>query len=80
VKNVTLSADDKLIADARAYAQAHDTTLNQLIRDYLARISGQFDLDEAAGEFAALARTGAGHSEEDWVFDRRQIHSRGGRS
>ena len=80
MKNITLSGDDKLIANARAYAQAHDTTLNQLIRDYLARISGQFDLDEAAGEFAALARSGTGRSEEDWAFDRGKIHRRGGQS
>lgn len=80
VKNITLSADDQLIADARAYAQAHDTTLNQLIREYLARISGQFDSDQAAAEFAALARTGAGRSAEDWAFDRGETHRRGGQS
>ncbi len=80
VKNITLSADDKLIANARAYAQAHDTTLNQLIREYLARISGQFDSDEAAGEFAALARSDAGRSDDDWAFDRQAVHRRGGQS
>ena len=80
MKNITLSADDKLIADARAYAQAHDTTLNQLVREYLTRISGQFDSEEAAGEFAALARTGAGRSAEDWTFDRGEIHRREGQS
>ena len=35
MKNITLSADENLIASARAYAQAHGTTLNDLIRDYL---------------------------------------------
>ena len=34
MKNITLSADENLIASARVYAQAHGTTLNDLIRDY----------------------------------------------
>ena len=76
MKNITLSADEKLIAKARAYALAHDTTLNQLIRDYLARISGQGDVAEAAREFADLARTKAGCSSADWTFDREAIHVR----
>ncbi|HUT88967.1 MAG TPA: DUF6364 family protein [Thermoguttaceae bacterium] len=80
MKNMTLSADEELIARARAYAQAHNTTLNQLIRDFLARIAGQPDGEEAAREFAALARSQAGCSSADWAFDRREIHRRKGPS
>ena len=76
MKNITLSADEDLIASARAYAQARNTTLNQLIRDYLARITGQLDVEEAAQEFAALARSRPGRSQSDWAFDRRRIHRR----
>jgi hypothetical protein len=76
MKNITLSADEDLVASARAYAQARNTTLNQLIRDYLARITGQLDVEEAAQEFAALARSRAGRSKSDWAFDRQQIHRR----
>jgi NRPS condensation-like uncharacterized protein len=43
MKNITLSADEKLIASARTYAQAHGTTLNDLIRDYLKVVTGQRD-------------------------------------
>jgi hypothetical protein len=32
MKDITLSADENLIASARAYAQAHGATLNDLIR------------------------------------------------
>jgi hypothetical protein len=77
VKNVTVSGDEKLIAKARAYAQAHHTTLNQLIRDYLSRITGQRTAAEAAEEFAALARSHAGRSPESWTFDRADVHRRG---
>ena len=37
VKNVTLSLDEGLLNRARHYAAAHDTTLNQLVRDLLGR-------------------------------------------
>jgi len=37
VKNVTFSLDEQLLARSRAYASAHQTTLNQLVRDLLER-------------------------------------------
>ncbi len=74
--NVTLSADEELLAKARAYAQARQTTLNQMFRDYLMRLTGEIDPEQAAEEFAALARTRPGRSEEDFVFDRRATHAR----
>lgn len=80
MKNITVSGDEQLIAKARAYAQAHHTTVNQLIRDYLARITGQLDGQQAAEEYAALARSHAGHSPDNWTFNREEIHRRGGAS
>jgi hypothetical protein len=77
MKNITLSADENLIAGARAYAQAHNTTLNELIRDYLAQIAGPLDPETAADEFARLAREQSGCSEEGWRFNREEIHKRG---
>jgi hypothetical protein len=35
VKNVTLSIDDRLLENARAYAERNGNTLNSLIRDLL---------------------------------------------
>ena len=35
MKNITLSADEKLIERARAVASTRHTTLNQLFRDWL---------------------------------------------
>jgi hypothetical protein len=75
--NITLSADEKLIARARKYAEAHDTTLNQLIRDYMERITGGLDPEQAAREFVEIARTHAGRSEPGFRFDRNAVHQRG---
>ncbi len=77
--NITLSADEQLIAKARAYAQAHNTTLNQLIRDYMERITGRLEGEQAAREFIELTQSHAGRSEPGFRFDRNAIHERGGR-
>ena len=76
MKSITLSADESLIAGARAYAQSHGTTLNDLIRDYLSVLAGQRDRNEAAEEFARLARSEPGCSDEGWRFDRELAHRR----
>ena len=37
MKNITLALDEKTLEAARAYAERHQTTLNALVRDLLAR-------------------------------------------
>jgi hypothetical protein len=74
--NITLSADVELIKKSREYAKMHDTSLNQLIRDYLARLSGGCEAEKAADEFVRLASTMAGCSERGFKFDRDAIHDR----
>jgi hypothetical protein len=75
--NITLSADEALIAKARAYAQARNTTLNQLIRDYLERITGRLSGPEAAKEYMKLLQEHPGTPDPDFRFDRDEIHRRG---
>lgn len=41
MRNITLSADESLIEEARAAARARKTTLNQLFRDWLAELAGR---------------------------------------
>lgn len=60
--NLTLSADDQLVQRAREYAVAHETSLNQLIRDYLERLVGDLPREEAAKEFGAIATASPGNS------------------
>ena len=77
MKNITLSAGEDLIASARAYAQTHGTTLNDLIRNYLKVVTARRDPKEVAEEFAREALEQAGCSEEGWQFNREEIHRRG---
>ncbi len=74
--NITLSADEDLVAKAREYAQTRNTTVNQLIRDYLRRLTGQIDPQQAAEEFAELAHKRCGRSDEGFIFDCRDAHVR----
>jgi hypothetical protein len=46
VKNITLSAEESLIEEARAAARAQKTTLNQMFREWLAEIAGRKDQAE----------------------------------
>ncbi len=39
MKNITLSAEERMIENARAEARVHGTTLNQMFRDWLAEIT-----------------------------------------
>lgn len=72
--NITLSADAALLEMARKYASARNTTVNQLVRDYLARLVGETSAEEAAAEFEAVALTMGGRSPDGWRLDRRAIH------
>ena len=49
LKNITLSADEALIREARRQAALHNTTLNALFREWLNQYVAQ---DEAARETA----------------------------
>jgi antitoxin component of RelBE/YafQ-DinJ toxin-antitoxin module len=72
--NVTLAVDEQLLERARRVARASGTSLNQMIRDYLAEIAGDNDLDREVAELRALSATG---SRGEWSFDRDELHERG---
>lgn len=75
--NITLSADKTLIEKARKYAQKHNITLNNLVRNYLKKIVNASDIDKTADEFETIAQTYAGESEIDYTFNREEIYNRG---
>lgn len=77
--NITLSADAELVRRARAYAQEHNTTLNQMIRDYLTQVVGDMTPEEVAERFGEVARTRPGRSAAGWKFERNAIHRYDGR-
>ncbi len=50
MRNLTLSIDEDILLEARKFALENDTTVNQLVRDYLARIARQTNRRRAARE------------------------------
>lgn len=74
--NITLSADTDLIRKGREYAKAHDTSLNQLIRNYLLMLTGGGDAENAAEEFVRIARTMPGKSDNGYRFSRDVVYDR----
>jgi len=43
MKNITLSVDEKVLSAVRQHAAARSTSVNQLVRDYLAEIAKRED-------------------------------------
>jgi len=77
MKNITLSAPEEVIERARYYAKSHNTTLNQLMRDYLKQCIEQFEREAAAEDFLRLTEQCSSQPEEGWRFNREEIHRRG---
>jgi hypothetical protein len=73
--NITLSADEALIAKARKRLLQSGVSLNQFVREQLLR-AAQEPGSGAAEEFLTLVREHPGKSEPGWRFDRNESHSR----
>jgi hypothetical protein len=71
--NITLSVDEKTLSAARKVAAARGQSLNQLIRDELARLTGGEQRGADWQELESLS--GSGHS-RGWRFDRDELHER----
>lgn len=55
MKNVTIALDENLLAAGRAYARAHSTSLNNIIRESLQRTLAKESRPTWAREFLAEA-------------------------
>ena len=73
--NLTLSIDEHLVQQARKMAETRGTSLNQLIRDYLADFTSQADARAEVEELRRLSLEGQGRS-QGWTFNREEIHER----
>jgi hypothetical protein len=61
MKNITLSAEESLIEEARSVARSRKTTLNQLFRDWLAEVAGRSERErETAKLMKSLSYVEAG--------------------
>ena len=70
--NLTLSLDERLLARARAKAQALGKSLDQLIVEYLQRMVAEDD-ERSIEEFARLSAQG---NSQGWKFNRDEINDR----
>ncbi len=76
--NITLSADKEMIERSRDCAARRGMSLNGMFRDFLQRTVAEPTREDAADEFACLAREKSGRSEPGFRFDRDAAHGRRG--
>ncbi len=67
--------DELVVKEARKVAAAMGTSVNQLVRDYLADLVGKGDADQDIAELEALSLA-AGRRPRGWSFDRDELHDR----
>lgn len=75
--NLTLSIDDELLQRARMRALQLGTTVDALVRDYLASFVGENPVRQAVAEFLAIADTvqaSSGLQGRTWT--RKDLHAR----
>lgn len=74
MKNITLAIDEETLDAGRAYAERHQTTLNALVRDLLAK-TVHTDRTATAAEMFRLMDDAPGRSREKrWTRD--ELHAR----
>lgn len=75
MKNITLSADERLIEEARREAARRGKSLNDLIRAYMEELAGSRPADAEFERLRELSRIAA-RRRDGWSFDRDEIHER----
>jgi len=73
--NVTLSIDEKLLARARALAHERGTSVNQLVRDYLERLTGTSGPAGVMEQLERLWSEQPGRS-GGWKWNREEVYDR----
>ena len=74
MKNITFALDEKTLEAGRTYAERHQTTLNALVRDLLAKVVLP-DRQAAVAEMFRLMDAYPGHS-GGWRWTREEIYAR----
>lgn len=71
--NITLSIDEKIVAEAREAAAAMGKSLNEVIREDLERLTRRHRRKQDFAELKSLSGQG---SAEGWRFNRDEVHGR----
>ena len=83
MKNITLAIEDEVLKQARIYAAENETSINNLVRDFLARLATEKQsaadwearAAKARRELAELSRRSTGRLGPDWKWNREDIYS-----
>lgn len=71
--NLTLSVEDRAVAEARKVAESMGTSLNALVRTYIESLAGQASGGDTMAELRELSARGR---RGGWRFDRDEVHER----
>ncbi|MDR0344454.1 MAG: DUF6364 family protein [Nocardiopsaceae bacterium] len=75
--NLTLAVDEDTLRRARIRAMQQGTSVNALIRDYLARLAGESAAAQGIKEFlAAVQGTGASSGDAGRTWTRDELYER----
>jgi plasmid stability protein len=77
MSNITLNIPDEILDDVRIVAAEKKTTVNAMVRDYLASISRQKHRAKAAmAELRKMSEASASDLGPDFKFDRASLYER----
>jgi hypothetical protein len=77
MKNITLAIEDEVLNKVRILAAEKRTTVNALVREFLADLANRDErLAEARKQLLQLMDTSKGRMAPDWKFDREETHDR----
>jgi hypothetical protein len=77
MKNITLAVEDDVLERARVVAAEKKTTVNAMVREFLAEFGKREDRVAAARrELLHLMDTSEGRMAPGWTFDREETHER----
>ena len=76
MKNITLAVEDDVLAEARKYAAANDTTVNALVREYLGRIAHQESRAKKAREELLKLAEESTLDLGGWKWNREELYDR----
>jgi hypothetical protein len=77
LKNITLAIEDDILERARVVAAEKKTTVNAMVRKFLAEITDRDERREKArAALLDLMRNSKGRMRPDFKFDREETHER----
>ena len=82
MKNITLAVDEKSLKAARIYAAENDTTVNALVREFLASFervrgeSSEAEREKARRELVQLSERSTGRLGPNWKWNRADLYDR----